>query len=67
MLTIADVEDGAIVETLIFGKPTGNLYKIGALAYAKHRYGWCRFIGERRPIHTAVKCRLVTDWRSNAY
>ena len=62
MTTVRDVPYGTIVETLCYGNPTGNIYKVCEFsAVVGKRYAWKAYRAGRVSLHASVECRVLTD------
>lgn len=59
-LLAKDAPKGAVVETLTFGVPSGNLYKIVRYDELIDKvHARKRFTGDKITIHPECKCRIV--------
>lgn len=62
---VKDIPEGTYFETLIFGTPTGNIYKAGSMMPGGlRRVGWKCAVGSARTIEKVLlwasnKCRII--------
>jgi hypothetical protein len=61
-MTVADCKPGDIIETVHFGIPSGNIYRIGQPISmgASHVKAWREFKQGRVNLHKSNPCRIVT-------
>lgn len=59
MQRIKDLPNETIIETIVFGNPTGNIYKLDSHCLNNKRKVWKRFRQGSIYIHEMTECRVV--------
>lgn len=65
-MTISQAKTGAIVETLHFGVPSGNLYRLAEPAqWGDYVYAWRPFRQGKIRLAGWNKCRVLNDYEGS--